>query len=703
MQIYGVIVKQTPLFRILCEESDPWNKVWGAVFQGDGWAYPAYWPFGEWVVNDFTALQKHGEATLEWDPTALELLKTLRTAAKGWADAKAAYDKGERVPLPVGDDFFPPGYLPFAHQRLGIARAYYAYRSFFLWEMGTGKTKTIVDTSRILRRENRFKRALVVAPRVVIPTWIREIERCSMGQMRASVWGERKFDPTADFLLMTYGKVRSEANRAEEVKTLIHNGRSYVNRIRERDKKKPYTPEEFEALKLQQTDRIQELDYDTIVVDESHSIGSWDSRQTQAVLALCNTGKASRRVLLTGTAADNPRKLYPQLRFLSPSILDMDYYHYDNRYLVHSTDPKKKFLVVGYKNMNELNEKVGRVATWMKKKDCLDLPELMVVDMPFKMSQEQITQYNNLVAEVLPKIEDLVQKGFSVNSLKKDEDGMWIIPTELSNHFHVPHVAALLNKLLQMISGFLLFSPTVTICDNCEFRNHCVNNHIKPYTKDCKVETTKPPTEVVRNSVNPKLDIFSELLDELMESDETNKVLCWGVYLPELDDMEAVVKKKKLGYVRVDGSTSHHVRKFEDRFREDPKCRVWISQVSAGIGINLASANYAIYYTLPWSLPQYQQSMERNNRPGQKREMTAYRLLTTRALDRNVLRALEHKVVIASTLVDEIDCKKCDDLPRCTQEKNRPFDPGCKYQAAMDRPIAKATVIPQETLVRRSG
>lgn len=701
MQIHGVSVKQTPIFRVDTQQIDPFKQVYGSIFHGENWTFPAYWPLGEKAVRDLHRLTV--EHSLSWSESSLLFLQDLRKAATSWDTALTAYKREERIVLPVDDDFFH-GYLPYAHQRLGIVRAYHAYRAYYLWEMGVGKTKTIIDSLRILRREGRFKRAIIIGPPVVIPTWIREIERCTRGDLSYAIWGERHFNPQADLILTTYGKVRTSKEGALQAREDLARGLEQFNALRAIKHKRPYTKEEYDKkIQSKLNLMLDYLDFDTLVIDESHYMGSHFSQQTKAVLNLVQGGKAARRFLLTGTAADNPRKLYPQLYCLSPALLSMDYRRFENRYIEKSPDPKKHFLVLGYKHLNELNAVVDEVATRMRKEECLDLPPFTITDIPFRMSNTQVDEYNNIVAEVIPALKTLLEEhGFTLEGLVKDEDGLYVLPPELSQYFHIPHVAALLNKLLQMISGFMIHAPSVTICDTCVYMNVCVPADIKPYTKLCKVQPKRPETRIVRCEVNPKRQLFKELTERILETNKNSKMIAWGVYLPELDDMEAVAKELKVGYVRIDGKSSKYIRVFEDQFREDPACRLWISQVAAGIGINLVSANYTIYYSLPWSLLQYEQSMERNNRPGQTRAMTAYRLLTTRALDQNVRIALEHKVKIARTLLDEVECSSCDDLPRCQKEGNRPFESGCKYQTHALRPIAKASLIPVENLTQKA-
>jgi SNF2 family DNA or RNA helicase len=55
--------------------------------------------------------------------------------------------------------------------------------------MGTGKTRTMIDGFRLSRRENpELKRMLVLAPPVVLPTWVNEVRRCSQSALRAVIW-----------------------------------------------------------------------------------------------------------------------------------------------------------------------------------------------------------------------------------------------------------------------------------------------------------------------------------------------------------------------------------------------------------------------------------------------------------------------------------------------------------------------------------
>ena len=66
-------------------------------------------------------------------------------------------------------------------------------------------------------------------------------------------------------------------------------------------------------------------------------------------------------------------------------------------------------------------------------------------------------------------------------------------------------------------------------------------------------------------------------------------------------------------------------------------------QLQAGLGIDLTEARYAVFYTLGFSLGDYQQCVARLHRPGQERPTIIYHLLTKDTVDGKILKALAKK------------------------------------------------------------
>jgi SNF2 family DNA or RNA helicase len=668
MRLRGIYVNYTPAFSLPTEQDGFWRLGFGSVKRKGEWIYPAYYPFGEWALRDLRKL----DPKLELDTSAWPFEAELRDAATWVKRSEAEWAEGKEVTLPKDWKFEIP---PYNHQRLGIIRMLYSKRSFFLWEMGTGKTRTVVEGVKFLRREGRFRKLLVIGPKVILPTWEREVGLWAPGELKVLLWRDSdKHLPEkaaeADVVVATYGRAREEWASSQK------EGRE---------------------------SRLQLIDYDSIVADESHYLGDFESQQTQACLEL--SSKALLRVLLTGTAADHPKNLYSQLRFLSPALMPYSWTEFQDKHLVYASQRKRekgeaftgkdKHLVVGFKFLQELNARVDLVASRMRKADCLDLPEMTFVDVPFDLAPNQRARYNELVLQMRASEHPDMQFA----EIEADADGQVAddnVPSPyMPQMMGIAHGASRVLKCLQVVSGFLINGPDMTICDGCPNVEHCAEKHIKPYTKKCEVVQTAPPKEIIRDIENPKAELFEDLLRNILDADSTNKVLCWASFRPELDDMVAICKKLGVGYVRVDGSNTDRIKEWEDEFQGNPKCRVYVGQVASGIGITLTAANYAIYYSLPWNRKQYNQSLERNNRPGQTRKMTVYRIIARDTFGEFIAKSLQFKESIAYSLTEQVACARCDrgNQERCAREQNHPFRRGCIYQDSVARPVAKATVV----------
>ena len=681
MRITGILLrKSTPVFKVEASEDSYFARVWGGVYSGGSWLYPAYFPFAKWVFEDIRKFYPQAE----WDTSSLEFLRDVREANKRWTDVERQWGAEQVVSSPRPDDYFAPNFTPYQHQRYGIHRLTQWWRSFLLWEMGTGKTRTAIDAFRVLRDEGHFRKALVIGPPVVLETWRREVAKCSKGQWQAVIWdGSEEAAAraqSADIVLASYARVRIEKDRAEAAAKEL----SIPDEIRLRYRQPPLTPEQRRTFERDVKHPLYQLDYDTIVADESHYLGNWKSGQTQAAIEL--SAKAVRRYCLTGTPGDDPRKLYAQLYFLSPALVPLSYSKFEERHLVHSK--KNKHVVVGFRFLNELNERVNSVALRMKKADCLDLPPVTTVDLYYTLGTAQRARYNELVMEMQVSVDPVL------NYIRPSSVTPEALPDRAA--MKLPHGAARVNKLLQVLSGFVILGADYSICDACVKMQECAEARIRPFTKKCVVVQSAPERKVLRDIENPKLDLYKEQLEHVLESDASNKIIVWANFTEELDDLEKATKQLGYGYVRVDGSNTSKIGEIADKFQTDEKCRVYIGQVRTGIGITLTAANYTIFYSLPWDPLQYRQAMDRNNRPGQKRDMTVYRLLSSDAswaLDRYVAQVLSFKENISLTLTELIACSSCDRQQHCANNEILPFREKCKYAANVARPVADVEVI----------
>jgi len=662
-------------------------RVYGAVDRPDlkRWQFPAYPPFGQIVIQDLRRV-------------APELVYS--------QEAKAHAEYLADLPRRLAAKELPEGFTfatkPFDHQIEGLSWAYHYPRLAILWDMGTAKTKVMIDLKRALSG----KRMLVFGPPVTVQNWIEEIKIHGPELHAVALTGTparkrkllRKFTDY-DVVVASYGTARSlglprlhratltrlqKARRGDTsisengLKTLVR----AVRRLSDPDRQINYveaweagmTLVEVECQILEEAQKtpqwLIDLPYDIIVADESHNIKDTSSQQTKVMLALST--KAPRRYLLTGTPSlGNPVDMYAQMKFLSPAIFPEDWLKFSDMFVVRA--PYNMRIITGYKNLNIMNERVQRVAIRKTKAECLDLPPRMVIDKTFDLSAEQVRLYNTLTSAMSVDIASFFEGG-STGALE------------------IQNAAVLLNKLAQVVSGFMMETPTAPICDGCPHLGQCVEQRVHPYTNKCVVAPKPPETQVHYLKENPKLDALEELMNGILVEPK-NKVIIWAVYKAELDTIEERLKARKIGYVRVDGSNSGNVQGRVKQFNTSPDCRVYLGQIATGIGITLNAATYMVYYTLDWSLGTYLQSLDRNYRAGQFEKCTVYRLLGARTVDQYKAAALEQKKDISAVLTNKLACVNCDKRFKCLAEKVELFDPGCVYQRSARRTIAKAEII----------
>jgi len=296
----------------------------------------------------------------------------------------------------------------------------------------------------------------------------------------------------------------------------------------------------------------------------------------------------------------------------------------------------------------------------------LDLPERTVIDVPVELSAEQRKMYDDLRQDM-----EL--------AVAQDEK------------LHVANAAVLLNKLAQVGSGFVMVpDASEDVCNGCAHLIKCVDRGISPYTQACIVYPEQATAKVVYTKENPKLEALQELLDGLL-AESSNKVIVWALYRVELDQICEALEKSSVKFVRVDGSTGGNLQKKIDQFNNDPDTRVYVSQISTGIGVTLNSAAYTIYYALDWSLGTYLQSIDRNYRAGQTKKVTVYRLIGEGTVDEYKARLLTAKKDISTALTAKLPCTTCERRFTCLDKKVEPFDPDCIYKSSTKKITAQVT------------
>jgi SNF2 family DNA or RNA helicase len=117
-------------------------------------------------------------------------------------------------------------------------------------------------------------------------------------------------------------------------------------------------------------------------------------------------------------------------------------------------------------------------------------------------------------------------------------------------------------------------------------------------------------------------------------------------------DLDAIHEAcKSLGY----GSLELSGRRDELARWQSGEAQVLAVQISAGgIGVDLTRARYSIYYSLSFSLGEYDQSLSRVHRPGQTRPVEHIHLVARNTVDVKIMRALEKRAEVVQAILAEI-------------------------------------------------
>ena len=145
-----------------------------------------------------------------------------------------------------------------------------------------------------------------------------------------------------------------------------------------------------------------------------------------------------------------------------------------------------------------------------------------------------------------------------------------------------------------------------------------------------------------------------EYISDILEAEE--KIIVFAYHHEMLNSIESLIKRKKIDYIRIDGSTKQDKRyEYVTYFQKKKSCQVaLLSIVAASTGITLNSAHIVIFAELTWTPSIMIQAEDRVHRIGQKSQYVDIKYLYGReTLDDFILDKLQKKLVIVSTTIDD--------------------------------------------------
>ena len=287
---------------------------------------------------------------------------------------------------------------PYEHQLQALEKSWAQDTYALFMEMGTGKSKVLVDNIAILYDRGAVRGALIIAPKGVYKNW-NDIEF-----------------PTHMPEHVEYTKVLWEPNitkkKQHELDTLFLDD----------DKLKVLimNVEAFSTTKgLDFAHRFLNIFVGRalIGIDESTTIKNPTAKRTKNILKIADLAKY-RRILTGSPVTKSPLDLYSQCEFLDPYHLGhQSYYSFRARYanMIDRNFGGRRVQIVGsYRRLPELTEKLEKFSYRVLKEDCLDLPPKVFTKRIIELTDEQKKVYAQMKREAVAELEGKVMSTMNV-------------------------------------------------------------------------------------------------------------------------------------------------------------------------------------------------------------------------------------------------------------------------------------------------
>jgi len=272
---------------------------------------------------------------------------------------------------------------PYAHQLTALEKSWNRETYAYFMEMGTGKTKVLIDNLAMLYDKGKVNGALIVAPKGVVGTWYNQELPNHLPDHIAHVTTLWQSNITK--------KQREKLESLFEVEESLH---ILIMNV-----------EAFSTTKgMDFAKKFLSCHETLMAIDESTTIKNPKAKRTRNIISLADQTKY-RRIMTGSPVTKNPLDLFSQCYFLDPFHLNHEsYYSFRMRYAIMKTaniSGRKIELVAGFRNLGELSDKLKPFSYRVLKEDCLDLPDKIYMKRNIKLSPDQLKVYDQMKKEAL--------------------------------------------------------------------------------------------------------------------------------------------------------------------------------------------------------------------------------------------------------------------------------------------------------------
>jgi len=443
-------------------------------------------------------------------------------------------------------------------------------------EMGTGKSKVLIDTIGILYGKGAINAVVIVAPKGVYRNW-----------------STKEIPDHLPEYVDRHIAVWSPAPRKQEKTDLVKLFHTDLDKL----KIFIINVEAFSTPKGVKFTENFILGHQVLfAVDESTTIKNPKASRTKAITKLAKNTKY-RRILTGSPITQSPLDLYSQTEVLETNLLGYtSYYSFQNHYgevVNRYFGGRTVRQVVGYRNLDELSQKLDSFSYRVLKSDCLDLPEKLYIRRDVTLTAEQKKLYAEL-------------KELAITELANQET------------VSVTNVLTQLLRLHQIVCG-----------------------HIK---SDDGTETP-----INNNRIDELIEVIAEMQGKvIIWANYRQNILEIVETLQGLFGVDAVASY--FGDTTPD-ERERVIKQFQN---PDSPLRFFVGNTqTGGYGITLTEAQNVIYYSNNFDLEKRLQSEDRAHRIGQKNNVTYVDLVAKDTVDEKIVTALRNKLDLAQEVLGD--------------------------------------------------
>ena len=272
---------------------------------------------------------------------------------------------------------------PYAHQLKALEMSWEKKAFAYFMEMGTGKSKVLLDNVAMLYDKGKINGVLIVAPKGVYKNWY------------SSEIPTHLPDHIEKVSVLWQANITKQ--QQQNLNTLFKTGTDLHILCMNVEALSSKKGVDFAAKFLNSHDTM-------MAIDESTTIKNPEAKRTKNIVKL-GTHAKYKRILTGSPVTKSPLDLYKQCEFLDPWLLDhASYYSFRTRYAIMKTanfGGRSVQIVVGYHNLGELSDKLKNFSYRVLKDDCLDLPEKTFIKRIIQLSPDQIKLYLQMKEKAL--------------------------------------------------------------------------------------------------------------------------------------------------------------------------------------------------------------------------------------------------------------------------------------------------------------